>query len=72
MAYHTSLRIKDLKNIIADMCPVKIFINKDCVWDDDTGTIDEYNTVLESGKFITMMTFEIVHFHHSIVYIGTL
>ena len=68
---HTSLRIKDLKEAIDKMCPIQIYINEEKVWDDDENTLNDYNTILSLGKFVSSINFEIVHFHHSVVYVRT-
>lgn len=78
--YNTELRICDLKDVIHQMCPVKIVLNnKEEIFNDDKTSpenyqkvLNEYNKFLESKRLVTSIRFDIVHFHHSIVYIETL
>ena len=68
----TSLRIKDLLNVITDMCPIKIYVNEELEWDDDTGTLDEYYVFFQRPDYVEFLSFKITAFHHSIVYIKTI
>lgn len=69
----TELRICDLAKIINSMCPVRIYINGKCKWNDDENDTEQlYQTILNSTDLVYNLKFKIVHFHHSYVYIKTL
>ena len=71
MLHYTSIRICDLKDIIDQMNPVKIFINNKCVWDDDDDTLEDYNLIFERTILVSNLKFKIVHYHHSYCFIQT-
>ena len=78
MINNSSLRICDFSEIIQKTCPIKIFINNEVVWDDEAydvsnyqDSIAQYNEVLNREDIVLSITFDIVMFHHSIVYIET-
>ena len=68
----SNLQIKDLSNVITEMCPIQIWINNQLEWDDETGTLDEYYMTLQRTDIVDILNFKIVAFHHSIVFISTL
>lgn len=80
--YFTSLKISDLVDIIQNMAPVKIYLNDEIVFDDDSIDINDlstshrelekYENLLKSNKLVTSIKFDIVHLHHSICYITTI
>ena len=78
--------IFSLKHEIREFCPIQIFINDEEVWTDnvDLTDIDEetadkmlrenyqqYKNVLDRNDIVKSITFDIVHYHHSIVHITT-
>ena len=67
----SSLKIKDLDCEIESMCPIRIYINDFLVWDDDIDSLDKYSLILDKEDIVSEIRFEIVQFHHSIVYITT-
>lgn len=71
MLHYTSIRICDLKDIIDQMNPVKIFINNKCVWDDDDDSLEDYNLIFERTTLVSNFEFKIVHYHHSYCFIQT-
>jgi hypothetical protein len=78
----TSLKISDLVDIIQNMAPVKIYLNNEIVFDDDSIDINDLNTshrelekytnLLKSEKLVISIKFDIVHLHHSICHITTI
>lgn len=72
MRNNSSIMIKDIDSVIEAMCPVKIYINESLAWDDDVDNLDIYDDILTKEDIIINIYFEIVQFHHSIVYITTL
>lgn len=75
----SSLRIKDISRTISSMCPVKIYVNGNYVFDDDKVTqplaVDKkwakYQKFLEDEALVASINFDICDFHHSIVKIKT-
>lgn len=73
----STIRIKDIADIIENFCPIRIYVNDECVFDDDKVTqpiaIDkEYaksRELLKSEAYVNSIKFDICDFHHSIVYI---
>lgn len=73
----STIRIKDITDIIENFCPIRIYVNDECVFDDDKVTqpiaIDkEYaksRELLKSEAYVNSIKFDICDFHHSIVYI---
>ena len=68
---NTNLRICDISETINLMCPISIHINGIEVWNDDKNDNEQYMNILNQTDLVTFLIFEIVHFHHSIVYIRT-
>lgn len=68
---NTNLRICDISKTIDSMCPISIYINGIEVWNDDKNDDEQYMDILNQTDLVTFLIFEIVHFHHSIVYIRT-
>lgn len=74
----SEIKIKDIADIIEKFCPIRIYINGKCAFDDDKVSqplaIDkEYaklKKLLQSEFFIDSIKFDICDFHHSIVYIN--
>lgn len=71
MRNNSSVMIKHIDYVIEAMCPIKIYINEFLVWDDDVDNLDIYDDILKREDIVTNISFEIVQFHHSIVYITT-
>ncbi len=67
----SDITIKDIKDTIDMMCPVQVIVNGDIVWDDDIDDLAKYDAIFKSDNIVTEFSFEIVHFHHSIVTIIT-
>ena len=67
----SEITIKDIKDTIDMMCPVQVIVNGNIVWNDDTDDIAKYDAIFESDNIVIEFSFEIVHFHHSIVTIIT-
>jgi len=67
----SEVTIRDIKGTVDMMCPVKIIIDGNIVWDDDVNSNAEYDTVFESNTIVKELSFEITHFHHSVVTIIT-
>lgn len=74
------LRIKDIATTISSMCPVKVYVNENCIFDDDKVTqplvIDKewakYEEFLKTSQdLVNSIKFDICDFHHSIVHIKT-
>lgn len=63
----SEIAIADIKSIVDMMCPVKIILNGNIVWDDDTDDIAKFDSVFTSKSIVKEFSFEIVHCHHSIV-----
>lgn len=72
-SYHgyTEVTIRDYADIITSMGPVKVFYNDILIWDDDTDPLEWYHELLSKDILVTKITFEIVLFHHTEVYIYT-
>ena len=69
----SSVRISSIAHLLREWAPVKIVLNGNVVWDDEAGdSIEEYNSIMNYNDTIASIKFEIVHFHHSIVYIETI
>lgn len=76
----SSLRIKDISKTISSMRPVKVYVNENCIFDDDKVTqplvVDKewakYEEFLKTSQdLVSSIKFDICDFHHSIVYITT-
>lgn len=72
----SDIKIKDLHELIDAWLPVAIYIDGDCVWDDDVDEpyelhLQKYISALEGRSTVESVRFDIVHCHHSIVYIRT-
>lgn len=73
--YHknSELTIKDLQITISSLSPVKVYLNDDLAWEDtDFSELYKYYAILQKKDIVTDIRFEIVDFHHSIVYITTI
>lgn len=70
----SELSIKDLTPNITNMCPTQVIIDGKIVWDDENGndTLEDYDQVMSSDKLVASISYDIVHFHHSIVKITTI
>lgn len=72
----TELRICDLKDVILQMCPTRIFINRKLIWDDysldpsDT-MLKRLDAILSKENLVRQLKFDIDDYHHSIVHIET-
>lgn len=66
----SELTIKDLKTLILSMSPIKIYLKHKVLWDDETDNIVRLTAILQRKDIVTRISFEIVDFHHSIVYIN--
>jgi len=80
-------RIIDFQFAIADMNPVQIYIDNQLVWDDENFDVSElteqqaldalqehkkqFFMTLFRGDLVKSIKYDIVHAHHSIVYIET-
>lgn len=80
-------RIKDFEFAIADMNPVQIYINRHLVWDDENFDVSaitkeqaleasrehrkQFFMTLQRDDLVKSIKYNIVHAHHSIVYIET-
>ena len=86
MALESEIRICNLAAVIRSMCPVAIIINCLPVWMDDvdlTNVDDEvgrhlievnkkhYEEVLRREDIVASITFQVVEYHHTAVYILT-
>ena len=78
MINNSSLHICDFSETIQNLCPIKIFVNNELIWDDEVydvsnyqDSIIKYNEALARKDIVLSITFNIVMFHHSIVYIET-
>ena len=67
----SEITVRDIKDTIDMMCPVQIIVNGNIVWNDDIDDIAKYDAIFESDNIVIEFSFEIVHFHHSIVTIIT-
>ena len=82
----TELTIADLAETIHNMCPIKIIIDDLEVWSDDVDLTDipegeereiltanyaQYNHTLRRSDLVSILSFEITDYHHSIVRITT-
>jgi hypothetical protein len=68
---NTSLRICDIKQTIDSMCPISIYLNGVEVWNDDKNDNEQYENILGQTDLVIFLIFEVVQFHHSVVYIRT-
>ena len=75
----SELRIKDIATTISSMCPIRVYVDGNCVFDDDKVTqilaVDKewakYQEFLKSEILVDSIKFDICDFHHSIVHIKT-
>lgn len=63
----SEITVRDIKDTVDMMCPVQIIVNGNIVWDDSIDDIAKYDAIFESDNIVIEFSFEIVHFHHSIV-----
>lgn len=72
---YSEITILDLKPFIDSLCPIKIFIDGQVAWDDDSDDIDvlfkKYDDVTTQKTIVATISFEVVSYHHSIVKITT-
>lgn len=72
MNKNSELTIKDISNLIHQFCPIQIYFNNVLVWDDDEGEIlfnEFFKWMSELENIVYSIKFDIVQFHHSIVYL---
>ena len=69
MKSNSSLTIREMSSLIDDWCPIQVFINGNEVWNDEDGLAAYREYVGQCVNIIKSIKFEIVQFHHSIVYI---
>ena len=62
----SELSLKDLKENIINMCPVRLYINDQLIWDDFTDDVKICDEALDSDKIVKCIVYEIVDWHHSI------
>lgn len=62
----SELSLRDLKDDIDRMCPVRLYINDKLIWDDFKDDIKIFNDALDSDKIVKCIVYEIVDWHHSI------
>lgn len=67
--YQSDLTIGELESVINQLCPVRLIINHNVVWNDEKDDLHAYNQVMEehSQYVVTELTFIIVDHHHSVV-----
>lgn len=73
----SEIKIKDLHEQIDSWCPVAIYVDGVCMWDDDIDEpyelhMQKYIHALEGRDLVESVRFDIVHHHHAIVYIKTI
>ena len=72
MKYYSKLTINNLRIIIEAFAPCQIYINKVLVWDDDDEEINSkelFNHIISLDNIVYSIKVDIVHFHHSIIYL---
>ena len=82
----SELCINDLADVIESMCPIQIIIDNKSVWDDNTDVTgfseekirkvmeeesENFYFILSSKLPVYSINFQIVDYHHSIVWIRT-
>ena len=83
----TELTLFDLKQVITEMHPIKVFVNNILVWDDDVDLTNmtsyaeaveaiaenkkKYEDIFSKPNYVLAVNFEIVDYHHSIVRVTT-
>ena len=84
----TELTLFNLKRVITEMHPIKVFVNNILVWDDDVDLTnmtsyteaieamakneEKYNNIFSNPNYVLAVNFQIVDYHHSIVRVTTL
>lgn len=72
---NSEITILDLKPFIDSLCPIKIFIDGQVAWDDDSDDIDslfkKYDDITTQKTIVATVSIEIVSYHHSIIKITT-
>jgi hypothetical protein len=63
--------MKDVKETIDSLRPLKIYINGKVAWDEDNDSLAKYEALFKSDVIVTEIKFTIVSFHHSYVKITT-
>lgn len=63
----SELTLKDLKENIDEMCPIRLYINDQLIWDDFTDDLAIYDEALDSDKIVACIVYEIADWHHSVV-----
>lgn len=67
----SEIKLKDIKEVVDAMCPIKIYINGNEAWDDDEDDIEIYNALFAFNYIVKEIRFKVVSFHHTIVIIKT-
>ena len=63
----SDLTLRDLKESIDSMCPVRLYIDDQLIWDDFADDdIKIYDEALDSDKIIACIVYETTDWHHSI------
>jgi hypothetical protein len=60
----SELSLRDLKDDIDRMCPVRLYINDKLIWDDFKDDIKVFNDALDSDKIVKCIVYEIVEAKH--------
>ena len=72
---NSEITILDLKPLIDSLCPIKIFIDGQVAWDDDSDDIDslfkKYDDITTQKIIVATVSIEIVSYHHSVIKITT-
>ncbi len=64
----SNLTLRDLKENIDSMCPVRLYIDNQLIWDDFADDdIKIYDEALDSDKIVACIVYEIADWHHSVV-----
>ena len=67
----SELKLEDTKSAVDAMCPIKIYINGNVVWDDNYDSIKLYDYIFTMNYIVKEIKFKVVSFHHTIVKIKT-
>lgn len=65
----SELTMRDIKETVDTLRPLKIFINGKIAWDEDTDSLVKYETLFNLKLIVTEIKFTIVSLHHSHVMI---
>ena len=63
----SELKLEDIKKAVDAMCPIKIYINGNIVWDDNYDSIKLYDHIFTMNYIVKEIKFKVVSFHHTIV-----